>query len=102
MSGQPKNKITRVERGKRRAGNTPKLVKDTAVSKIPLHKRDFFSRMLAKLGAKSSTKTADKSAKKNKKVTKQSVSNPATQNIVPLASSAPVKHVRTTQNKGGG
>ena len=36
MGALPKNKITSVERGKRRAGNTPKLKKDLSMKKQAL------------------------------------------------------------------
>ncbi|MBD3279700.1 MAG: hypothetical protein GF390_03245 [Candidatus Pacebacteria bacterium] len=43
MGAVPKNKITRVERGKRRRGNRPKLTKKANVvnkkTATPLHKR---------------------------------------------------------------
>ncbi len=48
MGAQPKNKITRAEQGKRRAGNTPKLLKDANHSKLPLHKKTLFGK-IAKL-----------------------------------------------------
>jgi len=48
MAAQPKNKITRVEQGKRRAGNTPKLLKDANMAKMPLHKKTLFG-TIAKL-----------------------------------------------------
>ena len=50
MGALPKNKITRSERGQRRAGNTPKLAKDTNVTAIPLSKRGLTSSILSKLG----------------------------------------------------
>lgn len=50
MGALPKNKITRSERGRRRAGNTPKLKLDTNVIAIPLHKRGLASSILSKLG----------------------------------------------------
>lgn len=50
MGALPKNKITRSERGRRRAGNTPKLAKDTNVTSIPLSKRGLASSILSKLG----------------------------------------------------
>ena len=46
MGAQPKNKITRAERGKRRRGNTPKLKKDPKVTSIPLHKQGFVAQMM--------------------------------------------------------
>jgi len=46
MGAVPKNKITRVERGKRRAGNTPSLKKDARISKTPLHKKGLIAGFL--------------------------------------------------------
>lgn len=45
MTPLPKNKITRAERGKRRAGNTPKLCRDSHTVKVPLHKDKVVARM---------------------------------------------------------
>ena len=53
MAAVPKNKITRVERGKRRRGNTPSLVKNAATSKPQFHKRGFVAMMLKNLGLSS-------------------------------------------------
>lgn len=50
MGALPKNKITRVERGKRRSGNTPKVTKDAKVTPVPLHKRGFVAQMKQALG----------------------------------------------------
>lgn len=50
MGALPKNKITRSERGRRRAGNTPKLKLDTNVTSIPFSKRGLTSSILSKLG----------------------------------------------------
>ncbi|MDQ3008473.1 MAG: hypothetical protein M3Q81_02660 [bacterium] len=58
MGALPKNKITRVERGKRRAGNRPQLKKD-ANTTVPLHKRTFVNSLLEFVGLK--TPTAKKS-----------------------------------------
>lgn len=49
MGAVPKNKITSVERGKRRKGNSPKLKADTNVKKAPLHKRGLVAQILGKL-----------------------------------------------------
>jgi len=46
MGAVPKNKITRVERGKRRAGNTPSLKKDAKVAKTPQHKEGLMASFL--------------------------------------------------------
>ena len=50
MGALPKNKITRVERGKRRAGNTPNLKKDPNVAKVPLHKRSMVALFFKLMG----------------------------------------------------
>ncbi|HEX9817572.1 MAG TPA: hypothetical protein VGA89_01600 [Patescibacteria group bacterium] len=42
MPAVPKNKITRAERGKRRAGNTPSLKKDRH-ARVPLHKKGIIA-----------------------------------------------------------
>ncbi|MDR0463390.1 MAG: hypothetical protein LBG64_04190 [Pseudomonadales bacterium] len=45
MTPLPKNKITRAERGKRRAGNTPSLTKDINKAKVPLSKGTFMAKL---------------------------------------------------------
>jgi len=50
MGALPKNKITRVERGKRRRGNTPSLKKDPKVVAIPAHKQGIVAQFLKSLG----------------------------------------------------
>lgn len=45
MGALPKNKITRVERGKRRSGNTPSLTKQVAHATVPLHKRGLVAQI---------------------------------------------------------
>jgi hypothetical protein len=57
MGAQPKNKITSVERGKRRHGNTPKLVKDAKTTKVPLHKLAYFDKLMKMIGGKAGTTT---------------------------------------------
>lgn len=46
MGALPKNKITRAERGKRRAGNKPSLKKDIKVASIPKSKRNLVDQLL--------------------------------------------------------
>lgn len=46
MGALPKNKITRVERGKRRAGNTPALKKDVKIARVPKAKKNFVDQLL--------------------------------------------------------
>lgn len=50
MGALPKNKVTRVEQGKRRAGNKAVIKKDHKISAIPLHKQSFVANMLKNLG----------------------------------------------------
>lgn len=58
MGALPKNKITRVEQGKRRRGNAPKLKRD-ANSAIPNHKQGFVAELMRFVGIdKNTTKTA--------------------------------------------
>lgn len=52
MGAVPKNKITRVERGKRRAGNTPDIRKDIKIAKTPLHKKGFMASLFKAVGIK--------------------------------------------------
>ncbi len=49
MGAVPKNKITRAERGKRRQGNRPFLLKDQN-SSVPMHKRGFVAELLKFVG----------------------------------------------------
>lgn len=50
MGALPKNKITRVERGKRRRGNTPSLKKDPNTTSVPLHKKGIVAEFKKALG----------------------------------------------------
>ena len=70
MTPLPKNKITRAERGKRRRGNTPKLVKNAKVAKLkmilePVVKTDEKTAK-KQLAAKMATKRPKKTASKKK------------------------------------
>lgn len=58
MAAVPKNKITRVERGKRRKGNTPSLVKNAATSQPQFHKRGFVAMLIKNLGITAQPKSA--------------------------------------------
>lgn len=55
MGAQPKNKITRAERGKRRQGNTKQITKDPTVSTVPHHKRGIIAQIKQSLGLSSSS-----------------------------------------------
>lgn len=46
MGALPKNKITRAERGKRRAGNTPALRKDIKIARVPKAKKSLVEQLL--------------------------------------------------------
>jgi len=50
MGAVPKNKITRAERGKRRAGNTPNLKKELKHTRIPLYKQGFIASIFKAVG----------------------------------------------------
>lgn len=50
MGALPKNKITRVEQGKRRAGNKAIVKKDPKITAIPMHKQGIVASMLKKMG----------------------------------------------------
>ena len=52
MAAQPKNKITRAERGKRRRGNTPKITKDSKHALVPRHKQSLVDTVLKVVGLK--------------------------------------------------
>lgn len=68
MGALPKNKITRAERGKRRAGNTPTVTVDVNTHAIPMHKRTLVASMMASMGY---TKDAPKK-EKVKRIPRQS------------------------------
>lgn len=50
MGALPKNKVTRVEQGKRRAGNKAAVKKDPKVTAIPLHKQGLVATLRKNLG----------------------------------------------------
>lgn len=52
MAAQPKNKITRAERGKRRRGNTPNITKDSKRAMVPRHKQSLVDTVLKVVGLK--------------------------------------------------
>lgn len=58
MTPLPKNKITRAERGKRRAGNTPSLRRDANQAKLPRHKATFMATLDTFMNKKSSATKA--------------------------------------------
>jgi hypothetical protein len=104
MAAHPKNKVTRVEQGKRRAGNTPKLLKDTKMSVIPMHKRGFFGKVMAWFGEATiveDTTKADKKAARKAARAGVSGTGAAQAKGKPQAKiAAPSKKVARTQHKG--
>lgn len=98
MGALPKNKITRAERGKRRRGNTPKLVKDTHRA-VPLHKQGFVAQLFRFVGITSAAKSVapvTKTAAPAKKAAKPSKAV-ASKHVTPVKSTA--KPVRTAPTK---
>lgn len=71
MGALPKNKITRSERGKRRAGNTPSLTKQVKHTTVPLHKRGMVNQILQSLGLTDGTAKKTSPLKENKKADKK-------------------------------
>ena len=101
MGALPKNKITSVERGKRRAGNTPSLKKDKNAS-IPLHKRGLVAQILKKAGIIKAGADADRATKRASKADRRAARGVAVDSkAVQKSASASVKNkTRTTQHKG--
>jgi hypothetical protein len=56
MGALPKNKITRAERGKRRAGNTPSLKKQVSHTRVPAHKQGIVAQIFKTIGLSLNTK----------------------------------------------
>ncbi|MEA2056120.1 MAG: hypothetical protein U9O78_00160 [Patescibacteria group bacterium] len=50
MGAVPKNKITSVERGKRRAGNRKNLKKDPRNSRVQPYKQGLVAQMFSRMG----------------------------------------------------
>lgn len=107
MGALPKNKITRAERGKRRAGNTPTITKDFRITPVPNHKKGIVDSMFAAIGLTNAQKNrADRAEEKTSRAAKKShqatADNPLTQ-AAPTAGNTrqPMgKTVRKTQHKG--
>ncbi len=49
MGALPKNKITRMERGKRRSGNTPVIKKDVNIATVPSSKKGLVNQIFSAL-----------------------------------------------------
>lgn len=100
MGAHPKNKITRAERGKRRAGNTPSLKKDPKVVSVPLNKRGLVNSILRKIGAVSGpTQEKAEPAKKATPAAKPAPVEKA-EKAPKAKSQAPKATVKRTQHKG--
>lgn len=110
MGALPKNKITRAERGKRRAGNTPDLKKDPNVISVPLYKRGLVNSILVATGLKNATDAQESRQSGQKNVGKKRVKTApsispamsATQETAKLHPAAQTKPTsgRKTQHKG--
>ena len=86
MTPLPKNKITRAERGKRRAGNTPKLLKkNAATAKIPLHKDKMVQKLRLIL---SPVKKMSETEAKSQLAAKMATKKPATKKTATKKASA--------------
>lgn len=92
MGALPKNKITRVERGKRRAGNKPKITKDANHASVPPYKRGLVASILRSVGL-SQEKTPKAVAKKTV------ASKPVTTSVAPVVSAKPAKKAASVQPK---
>lgn len=71
MGALPKNKITSAERGKRRSGNRPSLVKNLGHANVPIHKMGLVAQIFQTIGINSPVSS---------QVTKQAAKNGSAQN----------------------
>lgn len=100
MGALPKNKITRVERGKRRAGNKPKITKDANIASIPPYKRGIVASILRSVGL-----SQEKTPEASKKAARAKASVAQTNTSAKPKAAKPVGAVKTkarrqTQHKG--
>jgi hypothetical protein len=102
MGAHPKNKITRAERGKRRAGNTPSLAKDAKITAVPLHKRGLVASILAAAGLApaKATQTSKRSTEKQTDQSHQGLDARNLERQAARSQSAVLKTTRKTQHKG--
>jgi len=102
MGALPKNKITRAERGKRRAGNTPSITKDFRISRTPSRKQGLVDSMFAAIGLSASRKTTAETAKDDhKKDVKHESVKPLPASVkAPQARQPVTRQTRITQHKG--
>jgi hypothetical protein len=101
MAAHPKNKISSIERGKRRKGNAPKLNKDPKSTKVPLHRAGIFAQF--KTFLENGILVSGKVARKEKKAARVARTNTQmTQQVgKPAAAPAPaLKKTTRTQHKG--
>ncbi|MDA1079778.1 MAG: hypothetical protein O2840_03795 [bacterium] len=100
MGALPKNKITRVERGKRRAGNKPKITKDANTASIPPHKRGIVASILRSVGlSQEKTPEASKKATRAKAKVVSVSTNTMAKAAKPVAA-VQTRARRQTQHKG--
>jgi len=101
MGALPKNKITRVERGKRRAGNKPKITKDANRASIPPYKRGIVASILRSVGL-TQEKIASQSTKKtiSKKATSGQVATASQTKAAKPVAAVQTRARRQTQHKG--
>ncbi|MBP7768378.1 hypothetical protein KA082_00890 [Candidatus Woesebacteria bacterium] len=97
MGAHPKNKITSVERGKRRAGNTPSLKKDHRITTVPLHKRGLVQSILASIGLADAPKAGKESKKAARKNRAGMTAGAQTERMTTQAAPKPIQR---TQHKG--
>ena len=100
MGALPKNKITRVERGKRRAGNTPDLKKDTKISSVPFHKRGLVASILRSVGISSAQTTKKVGKRKNQLKTASQKPMPNQPKLKQPVLGVKTAAKRQTQHKG--
>lgn len=99
MGALPKNKITRVERGKRRAGNRPTLVQDLN-TKVGQHKQGFVAQFLTFMGLGNAPVSSKSAAPKAKKAATTTVAPAKTAAIKPKMA-APAKSVKASRGTSG-
>jgi hypothetical protein len=63
MGALPKNKITSVERGKRRRGNKPTITRDVKISSVPKHKAGLVAQIKKAVGIETRSAQSTKKPK---------------------------------------
>lgn len=100
MGALPKNKITRAERGKRRAGNTPDLKQDVKTTKTPLAKKSLTNSMMASMGYEKATITTESHKSKKAKNASTRLDTMPQNQAVTGSVSAGDKNKHRAQHKG--